>query len=135
VRLESPQPHEVEERLPAAIALPLVGDVAQPQVHVLPHREPREEAVLLEDHAQAIRTVHGARGRLEPARAEVQQRRLAAAGRADERDEFSASHLEVDPREGLHRPERLVYALETQEGFVHGRRLTARSPSGRWERG
>ena len=53
--------------------------------------------------------------RRQPPRAQVQQRRLAAARGADQRDELSVAHLEVDPAEHLDGAEGDSDALEAEE--------------------
>ena len=70
---------------------------AQAEADVFAHGEPRENAVLLEDEdAARVRAVHRlafdehlAARRLEEAADDVEQRRFAAAGRADEADELA----------------------------------------------
>jgi hypothetical protein len=74
------------------------------QRDVLPHREPRQQRMVLE-HDGAVGTGrvdlatvedHAAAGRPEQPGDDVQHRRLAAARVADQRDEFAARDLEVD---------------------------------------
>ena len=70
---------------------------AQAELDVAAHREPGKDAVLLEDHAAVrARARRSARRRAAPGRRwadeaadDVEQRRLAAARRADDRDELA----------------------------------------------
>ena len=86
----------------------------QAELDVAAHGEPREHAVLLEDHA-AIRArpgdrpaveQHGAAARRDEAGDQVHQRRLAAARGADDGDEFAGSDVEADVVDHAHRPGR-----------------------------
>ena len=65
------------------------------------HRQPGEQGGLLEHQPGAPDDLDGAGGRLVQPGEEVEQRALAAAGRADEAQELAASHREVDAVECL----------------------------------
>jgi hypothetical protein len=80
----------------------------QAEAHVAPHGLPRKQRVVLE-HDAAIRTGrfdraaidgHAALGRALEPREQVEHRGLAAAGRTDDDEEFTAPHVE---REVAHR--------------------------------
>ncbi len=77
---------------------------------VLPHRHAGEERVVLEDHAHAALLARQPRGdlavdddvaaaRVDEAGERPQRRRLAAAGRPEEREELALVDLEVEPRD------------------------------------
>ena len=84
---------------------------AQPEGDVLVDRQVWEQGVVLEDrvdvalvrreprHVLALE-LDQARGRLLEAADHPQGRRLAAAGRAEEGEEFAVEHLEVDVVDG-----------------------------------
>jgi GMP synthase PP-ATPase subunit len=120
VPLEAQEPHEGEERPGSPVALRLVRNVAEPQADVLPDRAPGEEAVLLEDHPQALRPVHGPGPGLQEARGEVQQGRLAAARRADERHELAEAHLEAKVAQHLDLAVADARAVHAQEHRFQG---------------
>src|SRR4030095_9588179 len=97
------------------------------QMHVAEAREPWQERVILEDDA-AIRAwprdlpagaQQEAVGGFEQSAHEIEQRRLAASGMADERDELPAPDDEVDVAQGdewtLLRPERHADLLDVDE--------------------
>src|SRR5262249_23260830 len=73
------------------------------ELHVALHRLPGQERVALEDHAgarldtgdRAAAEIDAAGGRREESGHEVQERRLAAPGAADEADELALGHLET----------------------------------------
>src|SRR6184192_1008092 len=86
-------------------------------------RPPRKERRVLEDVADAARAHVGrsTRRRFE-ARRDAQQRRLAAAARAHDRDEFAAVHGEVDAAERRRSVgEDEVDVAEVQQGRANGR--------------
>jgi hypothetical protein len=93
-------------RAGAQLRLAFVGakDAFHRQVDVLGAGQPRQQRVVLEDHAAfragrgnlaAVAQQHPA-GRLEQACDQVQQGALAAARMADQRDELTPGHAEVD---------------------------------------
>jgi hypothetical protein len=85
------------------------------QLDVLADRPPGQQIGLLEHHADArVRTGDpllakgdGARGELVQSGQRPQQRGLATAGRADDRDELALAHRQVDILEGVHLAARL----------------------------
>src|SRR5262245_11169930 len=87
-----------------------------PDDRVGEHRAPRQKIVVLEHEAAvAARTAHGAsverdlaRGGRFEARDDAQKRGLAAAGRADDRNELAAFDREVDVPQRLQFAERLA---------------------------
>ena len=96
--------------------------------HVLGHRPPREQRVLLEHHATVGAGAHDAvavdedgarRGRVEPGD-DVEQGGLAAPRGADEGHETAGRHVEVDAVDGQHlvlaRPEALDQAPHLELG-------------------
>src|SRR5919199_3169604 len=110
---EAVQAHQPEQRVGAfaGVALRLALDF-QPEDDVVEHRPPREQAVLLEDEA-AVRSgsvhrvtvdPHLASRRRPQAVDDPQQRRLAAARGADDRDEFARPHLQRHVAQGLEPP-------------------------------
>src|SRR5262249_34841759 len=98
--------HVVPEDLVAARLV-----AADAEADVVPHREPREDAVLLEDEdAARIRPVDGlpldrdlAPGVRDEARDDIQQRGLAAARPPDHADELAFLDVEVDALENVNR--------------------------------
>ena len=87
--------------------------------HVLEHRHVREERVGLEHHRDAPlfgrQVVDAAPADLQRTRGDLfqpgdqaQQRRFAAAGRADENDEFAVLDADVDALDDLVLPEALA---------------------------
>ena len=118
------------------------GDVVgaralEPERHVLPHGEVREQRVALEHrvdralvrprarHVPAADR-HGAGGRLLEAGHHPQRRRLAAAGRAEQGEERPRRDRE---REVVHRDERaelLGHALDLERGTTGSRRGVGR---------
>ena len=92
----------------------------QPERHVVEHRHVREQGVLLEDrvdvalvrrhvgHVDALEHDPAARRQLE-AGDHLEQRRLAAARRAEEREELAPGDREVGPVDGDERPELLAH--------------------------
>jgi hypothetical protein len=106
--------------------------VPQRQQHVVPDRGPRHQraAVLLEDERQLLgrrrnapaAQQHLAAGRAQQARDALQERRLAAARRADDADELALAHVERDLPDRVRRlrPDavRLAEPLDAQQ-FVH----------------
>ena len=109
----------------AAVALPLTAH-PQPELDVLPGGHVREQAVGLEDHADVppvrrrprqVDAVDDDRagGRLVEPCDEPQRRRLAAAGRAEQRDELALLELEVDAVERGHGAEDAAQAPQLEE--------------------
>ena len=97
----------------------------QAEGDVRAHRHPGEERVLLKDHAAiGAGLAHAfavredlARRRRDEARDRVQQRRLSAAGGAEEADELAAGDVEVDAVErqnavGIRGAERFRHAVD-----------------------
>ena len=111
--LETLQPDQIDERLRALLALrarqPLPLEAVE---NVGAHRLPREQREMLE-HDAAVGPGPGDRlavdqdlaglGR-EKAADEIEQRRLAAARGAEQRDEFPLAHVERHVVERQHRP-------------------------------
>jgi hypothetical protein len=109
---------ELQHLAHARLALrPVPPGHLERQRDVLLHRAPVvEDGVLEDDPVVAVAPGlvgrlavhdHVSAGRLDQVADDPQQRRLAAAGRADERDELLRPHLEVDPFQRDH-----VSALE-----------------------
>src|SRR5258706_46873 len=82
----------------------------QAEGDVVLHVEPREERMLLEHHHRlrvgpgapfAVDQALAGRDRLE-ARAQLEQRALAAAARAEDRDELAGGDLEADVLDSFH---------------------------------
>ena len=103
--------------------------IAQPIGHVVVDAHMRIERVVLEHHRDV------ALGRLDlvddaPADIDLagrdglqsgdhaQQRRLAAAGWADENDEFTVADVEVDPLDDLHPSEALAHVAHREAGHA-----------------
>src|SRR5581483_8823035 len=98
---EALEPHHAEQLAGPLLALRLghTGQ-AQGQVHVAPHRQPGEERRLLEHERRPPAHGDGPGGRrVEPGQ-QVQQRRLPAAGGADQAAELAGGDLERDAVEG-----------------------------------
>ena len=93
--------HQLEQLEDPGLAL-LAGDAAQAQrqLHVLAHREPREQRRLLEHEGGLPGAHHLSRGGVLQAGDEVEQGGLAAARRADQADELAGADLQRDPVEG-----------------------------------
>src|SRR5256886_1694247 len=111
LRLEAGEPRErdVVARPRRALARPDT-ELLQPELDVRLHGPPREQRELLEDHrgrglpgCQLALEADAARARPEEPRDDVEERRLAAARRAEERDELLGVHREAHVAEGLHR--------------------------------
>jgi hypothetical protein len=98
----------------------------QPEGHVGLHREVREQGVVLEHHPDAallgrhersrpgddlLADVYAARVGCLEAGDQAQQRRLAAARRAEHRHQLAALDLERDLADGARGTERLRHAL------------------------
>src|SRR5581483_8751643 len=139
--LEALEPDELDVVL-HLLADRLLGRAchAQPVRDVLVHRLPREEAEHLEDDGHALRRRgHGravdpddTRHRADEAVDVAQERRLAAAARADDRDAFAAADLEVDVLEDaklaeLHREPVDLDAGAARVGAGDGRLLGDRA--------
>ena len=60
-------------------------------------------------------------GRLQHARDDVHQRRLARAVLSAERMDFARFEREIDIRQGLHRTEMLGHAMNGEHRLRHGR--------------
>ena len=102
---------------------------AQAEGDVVAHGEPGKRRILLEHHADAVRHLAGDRlvlerdgalGRRAQARDQVQQRGLAAAGRADHREELAARKIEVERPERMHRELALEHARHAAQARVNG---------------
>jgi hypothetical protein len=129
---QSAQPDEAERLGDAFAPAPAVDAEAD----VLGHGQVREERIVLEDHADAATlgrhpgAVAGDGRVLEPDLAGVrvleagdqaQQRRLAAAARAEERDDLALLDAEVGGVHGLHRAEALGHAVYADHPASHVR--------------
>jgi hypothetical protein len=112
---EGREPDQSQQRIRPPLPLERLGDLAEAEPHVLVHREPREQAVLLEHHAERRRPIHAAARRRQPPRAHVEQRCLAAPGGADNRDELAVTNLQVDPGEHVHLAVRDHHPLEAEQ--------------------
>ena len=109
------------------------------QQHVVDDAAPFQQQRLLEHHADVARRIERLRGRADPhvaglvgmqAGEDFQQRGLAAAGRADQRDQLAGLDVE---RRLRHREELgaagavdFLHAGEMDERFAHARLLDAR---------
>ena len=87
----------------------------EPEGGVVEHGHPGEQALLLEDQQHAVGfacadrgAFDDALGRLQQAGEHAQQGALAAAARADDRQELALTSLEAEPRDGFDRPLRRV---------------------------
>ncbi|OLT20400.1 hypothetical protein BJF78_09935 [Pseudonocardia sp. CNS-139] len=105
---------EADEREQVADPLPVhrAARHAERQRDVLPRRRPRQQRVLLERDAEPVRADEVGRaalldgdralGGLLQARDHAQHRRLAAARRAEQRDELAVPDREIEPFERAH---------------------------------
>ncbi len=125
--LEACEADHVDRLRGAAFALGLRDATRlQPQLDVLPHRQPREQGEGLEHHADAARGAverlaavpHFTRIGLQQAGHQAQQGRLAGAGLPQQGDDFSFVQREVDVLQ-----HRARSAVRRAEGFPHGREL------------
>ena len=93
--------------------------VTQPQSHIVVHRSPRKDAVLLEhEHAARIRPAHRLAIDLDDtavgsfkAAEDVQQRGLATARRPEQAHELARAHIQVNGHQGLQRLTTAVIGL------------------------
>ena len=108
----------------------------QPERHVLVDRHVRVEGVILKDHRDvavlgrdavddALANANRPRGDVLEPRDHPQRRALAAAGGADEHDEFAVADLKADVIDGLH-VARVDLAHVLEDDFRHDR-LAARA--------
>ena len=141
--------HELERRLRAPAGfLPRHAAHLQAEADVVEHRHVREQRVVLEHHPEAAalgrqhidaRVVEpdaAARQRLQ-ARDAVERGRLAAAGRAEQRDELAAPDVEIEPAQrgnlrAFRVGEAAGYRVEAQlfESVLHHVFLTASDGAG-----
>ena len=130
-RLES---LEADERdVPRDDLAPIaLGPVGEAEADVVAHREPREDAGLLEDedafprrarHPLAVDLDRARRCLLEAGDA-VQERRLPAARRPDDGEELLGRDVEVDAREHVDRLLPLRKDFETPATRIFGTPLT-----------
>ena len=110
--LETAEAHHVDVGGDDLLALGLgQALLLEPEFDVLRHRQPGKERVGLEDHAAvgagsahlAAVEEHAAAGRPVEPGDDAQQRRLPAAGRAEDGDEIVCRHGQIRRLERLHR--------------------------------
>ena len=119
------QPDEIQRIVGAPFQV-VLEDAFDGQIDISKAGQPGQQRVVLEHHAAvgpgAVDVLageqHRARGRLEQARDQVEQRALAAARVADQRDELALADGEVDARENLRGTERHAYRFDA-EVFIH----------------
>ena len=137
-RGEGLEPHELDGVIDATPNLGrLCASTAQPECDVVPHAEPREGRVVLEDDADARRNRalhraaferHGAAARQRQAGDDVEQRRLAATRGSDDGKEFALAKLEV---QGSERVDAVLERLRhCAHGHAGGRLRRRRRPAG-----
>ena len=100
---------EAERHVPSHVHVRKQRVVLKHHVHVAPVRRPVRDIFAFEDHASGI-------GRLEPSQ-DAQGRGLAAAGRPEQRHEFSGRDIELHPLQRHRFPEALGDAVETDDGM------------------
>src|SRR4051812_12309377 len=131
---------ELEQLADASRALALVPAAdLQPELDVLRGRHVREQRVRLEHHAHvalrrrdvrdvlAVDDDPAAVGSIE-AGDEPQRRRLAAARRAEQREELALAELHLDPVERLDGAEVAVQVPELEVGHQRAAAICARAP-------
>jgi hypothetical protein len=102
-----------------ARAFRVVGETPQSQRYVLGNSQPREETVMLVDHAHATGALHSASFGLDEFRKQIEQRRLATSRWSHNGNELSISYLQRQVAKDVHRAKAERYVFETQRLIVH----------------
>src|SRR5262245_60485430 len=103
--LEAFEPDQAYHFARLPLAFFSIADMAQSERDVFRDSQPGEQPVLLIDHPHTAFATNDAGRWLVVARKQVEQRRLAAARRADDGHEFAATDVQRNFAQHFHRSE------------------------------